>query len=113
MTAAADAKAVAVASTTSFKLPRLRDQLAGRWCGWAVSPPFIDPPPHRLPLPAAYPHLAAGLQVGTPGEEQAAQYLLGEMQRVAALAAEHRPDLQAEAARESVRVLQLLLVVLK
>jgi hypothetical protein len=36
------------------------------------------------------------------GEEQAAQYLLQEVQKIAADVAAHRPDLLAEAARESV-----------
>ena len=61
----------------------------------------------RRPLPPCLPLAAGCLQVGTPGEEQAAQYLLAEMQRVADLAAERRPDLRAEAARESVRTCML------
>jgi hypothetical protein len=40
--------------------------------------------------------------VGSVGEEQAAQYLLHEAQKIAADAAAHRPDLVAEAAREAV-----------
>ncbi|EFN50786.1 hypothetical protein CHLNCDRAFT_142511 [Chlorella variabilis] len=41
-------------------------------------------------------------QVGSVGEEQAAQYILAEVQKIAAEAAERRPDLVVEAARESV-----------
>lgn len=42
------------------------------------------------------------LQVGSVGEEQAAQYILREAQKVAAQAAASRPDLLVEAVRESV-----------
>lgn len=48
---------------------------------------------HMLPYP----------QVGTVGEEQAADYLYSQVQRIAEQAAATRPDLTAEAARESVR----------
>jgi hypothetical protein len=42
------------------------------------------------------------LKVGSVGEEQAAQYILREAQKVAAQAAASRPDLLVEAVRESV-----------
>lgn len=42
-------------------------------------------------------------QVGTEGEEQAADYLYRQAQQLAEQAATSRPDLTAEAARESVR----------
>ena len=51
---------------------------------------------------ATCPATLLGTQVGSVGEEQAAQYLLHEAQKIAADAAAHRPDLVAEAARESV-----------
>lgn len=41
-------------------------------------------------------------QVGTEGEEAAAQYLLGEVTKLAEQAAKDRPDLLVEAAREQV-----------
>lgn len=46
-------------------------------------------------------------QVGTEGEEQAADYLYRQVQQLAEQAAASRPDLTAEAARESVRVVCL------
>lgn len=54
--------------------------------------------PHAA-LPPPYP------QVGTEGEEQAAEYLFRQVQRIAEQAVATRPDLTAEAARESVRAL--------
>lgn len=48
-------------------------------------------------------HKCAALQVGTEGEELAAQYLYSQVQQIADQAAASRPDLTAEAARESVR----------
>jgi len=41
-------------------------------------------------------------QVGSPGEELSAQYLLEEAEKLVQLAADTRPDLRVEAARESV-----------
>lgn len=40
--------------------------------------------------------------VGSAGEEQSAQYIYGQLQKLVELAAESRPDLAVEAARESV-----------
>ena len=55
------------------------------------------------PRPPAARSGRCALQVGSVGEEQAAQYILAEVQKIAAEAAERRPDLVVEAARESVR----------
>lgn len=48
-------------------------------------------------------------QVGSAGEEAAAQYLLTEAQAIAAEAAANRPDLVVEAVRESVGTVSLRL----
>lgn len=45
---------------------------------------------------------ASAKQVGSTGEERSAQYILQEMEKLVAEVAANRPDLTAEAVRESV-----------
>ncbi|KAL4424855.1 hypothetical protein ABPG77_011105 [Micractinium sp. CCAP 211/92] len=67
-----------------------------------------DADPSRFAEGRAMQHLDALVnrighrQVGSPGEELSAQYILSEVSRLAAQVAAERPDLAAEAARESV-----------